>query len=445
MRPLLGSVLLTTMLALAPAPRARADTRPLSLAEALRIAHARSPTLKKAAAQTQAAEARAVGSRAKLLPQVTGTYIYQYTTDNFVQRPGYVPGTGSVATTTRRPDPKYDFVNSYNFQIVANQLVYDFGMSTEAFKADRETARSQAETARATQLTTEYSVRNAFFLARAQRALIAVAEQTLANQEKHLAQIQAFVEVGTRPEIDLAQARTDVANARVQLLSAQNNYASAKQNLKLVLGGEADVDYEVTDDTLEPLAEEEQEIAQLFDEALQNRPEFVALRHQQRAQELRTRAAKGRFGPSLLATSAMSEQGIQFGQLTWNTYVGATLSWQLSEGGAALAALHESQANERSVEADLTSLELQVRSQLEQARLTVHTAKATLEAAGEALANARARLGLAEGRYEAGVGNAIELGDAQLALTSADAQRVQFEYNLASARAQLLSALGKVQ
>ena len=50
---------------------------------------------------------------------------------------------------------------------------------------------------------------------------------------------------------------------------------------------------------------------------------------------------------------------------------------------------------------------------------------------------------LAEGRYQAGVGNIIELGDAQVAQTSAAAQAVQAEYNLATARAQLGRALGR--
>jgi outer membrane protein len=38
----------------------------------------------------------------------------------------------------------------------------------------------------------------------------------------------------------------------------------------------------------------------------------------------------------------------------------------------------------------------------------------------------------------------IELSDAQLAATAADVQRVQAEYALASARAQLLKALGQL-
>jgi len=53
------------------------------------------------------------------------------------------------------------------------------------------------------------------------------------------------------------------------------------------------------------------------------------------------------------------------------------------------------------------------------------------------------RLRLAEARYQTGVGNAIELGDAQLGVTNAGVQKLQAEFQLGVARAQLLKALGQ--
>ena len=85
----------------------------------------------------------------------------------------------------------------------------------------------------------------------------------------------------------------------------------------------------------------------------------------------------------------------------------------------------------------------QIRLEAEQARLAVRAAKSALAAADEALTNAKERLRLAEGRYQTGVGNIIELGDAQVALTTAAAQRVQAEFDLATARAQLLHVVGR--
>jgi outer membrane protein len=43
------------------------------------------------------------------------------------------------------------------------------------------------------------------------------------------------------------------------------------------------------------------------------------------------------------------------------------------------------------------------------------------------------------------VGNVIELSDAQVALTNAGAQLVLAQYNLSTARARLLAALGREQ
>ena len=66
-----------------------------------------------------------------------------------------------------------------------------------------------------------------------------------------------------------------------------------------------------------------------------------------------------------------------------------------------------------------------------------------MTASQEALVNARERLRLAEERYQVGVGSAIELGDAQVALTQAAAQAVQADDQLSTARAQLLRAVGR--
>jgi outer membrane protein len=81
--------------------------------------------------------------------------------------------------------------------------------------------------------------------------------------------------------------------------------------------------------------------------------------------------------------------------------------------------------------------------QVEQVRLAVAAAKASQVGAREALSNAQARLRLAEGRYQTGVGNIIELSDAQVALTAASTQVVAADFQLATARAQLIQALGR--
>jgi outer membrane protein len=55
---------------------------------------------------------------------------------------------------------------------------------------------------------------------------------------------------------------------------------------------------------------------------------------------------------------------------------------------------------------------------------------------------AKENLVLAEGRYQAGVGNIIEVTDAHLSLTSARANTIQALYNFKTAVAQLEKSVG---
>ena len=104
--------------------------------------------------------------------------------------------------------------------------------------------------------------------------------------------------------------------------------------------------------------------------------------------------------------------------------------------------MSEARANLAITDSNADAERLQVRVDVEQALLNIRAAKASIDASHDAQTNAQARLQLAEGRYQAGTGSTIELGDAQVALTNAGAQVVQADFNLATARAQLLAALG---
>lgn len=422
-----------------PVPVAAAPLHTVSLTEALRTAHEHQPQLLLARAQTAAARARADQARAPLLPQVTGTASYQRTTANFVARPGTVPAqfTSMAAATS------LDTYNFFNFGLSLSQYIWDFGQTTRRFQAARATAEAQHESEGTTRLSIDTAVQAAYFAARAQKALLQVARETLANQDRHLSQVQAFVRVGTRPEIDLAQARTDRANAAVQVIAVENAYAVAKAQLNLAMGAEAGVDYDVADDLLPPLPDEDQGTEVLLSTALQARPEFQALQKQISAQQLTVKAVQGAYGPSLSAGMSLTEAGTDITQLAWNFSASINLNWPLFQGLLTMSQVREQRENLAALQAQLATLRQQVRLDLESARLQVRASKATIAAANEALQNARERLRLAEARYRTGVGSIIELGDAQLALTATSAQVVQADYALANARSLLLRALGQ--
>jgi outer membrane protein len=420
-----------------PARVSAADgKRELTLDEALQSARAHHPHLQAAHAQTEASAARVEEAKAPLLPQVSGTGLYQRSGKNTSSTT--VTSTGAAVPTVGSSSG-----NLYSFGATANELIYDFGQTTGKWNASKATLRAQEQNERNFAVQVAFILRQAYYNAAAARALVKVAEENLRNQEAHLRQIQGFVEAGTRPEIDLAQARTDRANAKVQLINAQVAYDTDKALLNQAMGVEQGTDYDVAEPATQPIAGEDGGIDALLPTALGARPDLLALGRQIEAQELTTSALKGGYAPALGASAGVSESGPALDDLRWAWNLRLTLNWQIFSGFGTQQQIAEARATTAALRAQYDLQRQQVRADVEQARFGVRSSKAAIDAAHEAAENARVRLTLAEGRYQAGVGNVIELGDAQVALTTAAGQEVQATYNLANARARLLQALGQ--
>jgi len=439
---ILGAAILAVLAGQAaapPTPTPAPARRVLTLAEATALAREKQPQIHQASAATRAGVARADEALSALLPQVSGTGTYERTTANFTLRPGALPPSVSAGESTEN----WKTFNYFNLGVAANQLLYDFGQASGKLKSARATASSLRESERTAMAVVIFGVRNAFFQARAAKELVVVASETLANQRKHMEQTEGFVEVGTQAPIALAQARTDVANARVQLISAENGYDTARATLNQAMGVEGSIDYDVSDEHQPAIEGEDASTDVLLGEAVKNRPELSALVNQVAAQELTVRSLQGSYAPTLGLSATYSETGTEFSNLTWNAAAFLNLSVPIFLGGLTPAQIRESKANLDVSRAQLDLERQQVRLEVEQARLAVRAAKSVVDAAAEALVNAKDLLSLAEGRYETGVGSIIELGDAQTALTAAGQQNVQAEYGLAQARAQLVKALGR--
>ncbi|HTC71588.1 MAG TPA: TolC family protein [Solirubrobacteraceae bacterium] len=413
--------------------------RVVTLAQAERTALAQQPQMLVARAATGVAEAQADVAKAPLLPQVTGSASYTRETGNFAPRPGAIPGSNGAAPTTSL-SASYDY---WNFGLTATQLIYDFGQTFGKYHAAEASADATRFTEHVTRLQVVFGVRRAYFTARANKELVGVARETLDNQQKHLTQVQGFVQVGTQPEIALAQQKAAVANAQVALINAQNGYETAKAQLNQAAGIPGDTEYDVDNEAMAPVEDEDQPLETLVTKAVAARPELASIAKQRVAQEETLSATKGGYGPTLSAGAGANAAGVALDGLVPNWNVGLVLAWPIYQGGLTRAQVRAAEAGLQSVDAQRSLEELQVRLDVDTARLAVRAAKATISASDDALASARDQLHLAEGRYATGVGNIIELNDAQVAYTNAAAQAVQARFSLASARAQLMAALGR--
>jgi outer membrane protein len=431
-------VLLALPIAALQAGAASAD-EVLTLDQALRSARAHQPALELARGNLIAAQGQSDNARAPLLPQLNGTASYNRATNNFV----YTPGGTVNPDAPPPPPPSFNTKPLWRFALSANQLLYDFGESINKWRAAEVGAQAQGESVRSAEVQVAFNARSAFFTARAAKDLVGVARESLANQERHLGQIKGFVEVGSRPEIDLTQAKADRATAQFQLINADNAYAVARAQLNQAMGVERSIDYDLSDEELPAVEGEDGDVERLVGEAQHLRPEVSSLRLSAASQELTLRSTHDQIWPALSLSGTADDRGAELNNLAWNLSGFITLSVPILQGGAINAQIRQAQGQLVTAKAQLETERQQVRLDVEQARLGIRAAKGAIAAAEDALANTRDRLRLAEGRYQTGVGSIIELGDAQLALNTTAAQRVQAQYQLYTARAQLLKALGR--
>jgi outer membrane protein len=420
----------------------------LTLKEAERRAEAGSPVLAAGRFGAEAAAARVDQAHAALLPQVLLTSGYRYGTGNRPYRIGTRPLPPAPNLLAQSPTTLYDY---FSGSLTATQLLYDFGQTTEAWRSSRLSADGAAMDARAIRLAVVLDVRLAFFTALARRGLVEVAREDLANQNRHLAQVTELIAARVRPPIDLVQAKANVGAADLRRIGAENDYSLARADLERAMGGSpVSGDYELASDELPADATEDEASGELFERAASKRPEVASADLQIRAGERGLASIRGTYYPALHLVLSATDAGpfvypysFDSSNLRWNYSAGLVLTWPIFEGMRTVGRVREAEALIAQGRAHRTLVDVDLRLEIERARRTVGAAKAAVVVAEATFETARERLRLADERYKAGAGTALEVSDAQVGYASVAAGRVQARYDLAAARAQLAHAIGR--
>lgn len=328
----------------------------------------------------------------------------------------------------------------------ADWLIYDFGQTRASIRVAELSAAATTATIGTTELDVRTNVEVAYLEAVARQRLVKVAEATVASEELHLDQARRFVAAQAKDPIEVAQAQARAANARSSLAQAKSSLAIALANLRATMGWLDATRSPVPDDRWPvPPDQPPPDLGTLVQSSRKQRPELEALDRQIEAAEASLYSAEISRRPSLSASASTQwspDTSDATPEPSWSA--GLTLSWQVFDGGRAKAEQRIARANVTSVQAQRDALLISLTSQLELARSQIEANRVNVTASAEAVTAARAQLQLAEARYTQGLGSQIELADAQTAITTAEGNLVQAQWQLADAWAQLRRAAGTV-
>lgn len=411
----------------------------LTLERAIEIAMRQQPSLRQSQAALEAARGRVDLARVARKP----TIFLDATagTGSTIQRGTLNPG-GTV--TGGGPD-FFSHSESTGLGATASWRIYDFGQTSASIRAAELNADAFAATIGTTTLDIRTSVEVAYLTAVADRKLELVAQTTVRSEDNHLDQARRFVAAQAHDPIEVAQAQARAANARSALAQSQSNEAIALANLRSAIGWvDPTRSPTVAPSWPVPPETEPQALIALVDAARKNRPEILQLDKLLEAAGANLDAAHAERRPVLSAqaqTQWSPGTGDWSPQPTWSA--GLSLSVPLFDGGRASADIRIANASVMSASANRDALLVTLTSQLDAARSQIIANRANVAASTEAVSAARAQLQLSEARYTQGLGSQIELADAQTAVTTAEGNLVQAEFQLASAWAQLHRAVAQ--
>ncbi|MFN3480707.1 MAG: TolC family protein, partial [Thermodesulfovibrionales bacterium] len=176
--------------------------------------------------------------------------------------------------------------------------------------------------------------------------------------------------------------------------------------------------------------------------ALKNRPDLRSIISKRKAAEQSVELVRKNYNPTISGTINYGWGGNNFPlEREWN--LGATLSIPIFNGYLTRYQVAEAEANLYAIKANEELLRQSIYVEVQQAYLNLKEAEERIPAAELVVRQATENLELARGRYEAGVGNPIEVTDAETSYVNARSAYIQALTDYRIAIAALEKAMGR--
>ncbi len=431
-------LLLVTALLAAPADSsAESNQAPtvISLEKALEIALSESPSVKVADKEIETKKFAKKGSYAALFPEISATGTFNRTLKKQVMSMDF--GGVSQSFEVGRWNTWAGGLNA-QMPLVNAQL-------WKSLKISGEDVELAVEKARSSRLETVNQVKQAYYGVLLAKEANKVYKDVYDNAVANCELTEKKYNVSRASELDLARAKTAVANAVPNLYDSDNAIALALWQLKAVMGIGLDENIDVADSLLCYGGGLEYKAGDL---SLENNSTMRQLELQ--AEQIAASIKVQQYAnlPSLALAFSYSynamEDDFQFKQYDWfpYSYVALSLNIPIFAGGKRHSAVKQAKLQAERLDIQRENTERQLKIAISQYLSTMETASKSFTTANEALELAQKAYDISAKSYEVGRSTLTDLNDAQLALTQAKLGVSQAVYNFIVAKAGLESTIG---
>ncbi len=335
-----------------------------------------------------------------------------------------------MVTNFRFPMQQYNLYNTPN--VGFDWLLFDFGKTSAQAGVARKTYEAAGDTLQENINDIICQVKTAYYNLLFAMQQVNVYEDTVMNYEVHLKQAQAYYDIGTKAKIDVSTAKYNLDNAQLSLIQAKNTVKTAFANLNNAMGVPEFSDYNIS----ERLDSKKYEVQfeDVLNKSYEQRPELLAAKKKMEGSKILIKASKYAFLPDLRGVGNFSQGG-----KTPDTDYGYQIGAQLSYTGTNLyllkKQLDEAKLTYKKDQADYETARQNVYLQVKQAYINLMNAQESVPVARSSMMVAKEQYELASGRYKVGMGDAIELKDAETTYRNSQLSyyNTLMQYNIAAA------------
>lgn len=414
----------------------------LDIASASERALCANPKTRLAWANVKVQAAQLGGADAAYLPSVSGQLqtAYDHATSTVPEQPLFNTDSRTHYTTGT---------------LSLSWLLYDAGARAAAVRQ----AQSLLDAAQASQDVAVQSVllttARDYYTALAAQTTLDTAEQVEQASQQSLTAASERVKGGVAPVTDQLQAQTAYAQAVYNRAKARGELRTALGTLALDMGLSPATLLSLTTQTnpAQLVAASAQSAAALLDMAQRQHPSLQSARAQLEVARDKAEQVRAQGLPSLALSSHVnrSNQPVspslgspKLAAQGRDRYIGLELNIPLFEGFTRNYQIRQAEAQIEVQQATLADAEQQVAQEVWHSYQTLQTAIENVHNSEILLQSASQSFEAAQRRYERGVGNILELLNAQTAYANAQQQRVQAVTEWRIGRLQLVASIGRL-
>src|SRR5260370_7387514 len=188
-----------------------------------------------------------------------------------------------------------------------NQLITDFGRTTNLVSSSQFRAKAEDQNALATLQDIILAVDEAFYNTLETHALLQVAEDTVKTRQTLVDQVQALTDAKLRSDLDLSFSKVDLARAKLLLLESNNNYEASLSTLSAILGYPDRQNFTAVEPEQQTSAAPLLNATHLIQKAMQQPPEIQSMRNEVTSAEKFGRAEHDLWWPTINASGVVGQ------------------------------------------------------------------------------------------------------------------------------------------